>query len=163
MLYLRKPQRHRMPTAKKNHKSRVRRTARTTIVHQPPRRTTKRSSGKIQSWDGNITRLRNDAHLAVSLFNLGIITSPCRWLSGGSCVSLMGRGSDFSTPPSPNSWPVHGSMYVREGGCTNTSIVRISYFNVSINEITPDFLHHAPERLPQQGMILRTGISCYQL
>jgi hypothetical protein len=53
------------------------------------------------------------SYFAVAFSSFGIITLPDTPAIGGG-----GRGgrTSFSTPPSPNKSPVHGSMYALEGG-----------------------------------------------
>jgi len=54
-------------------------------------------------------------YFAVSFPNFAMITPPLTPPVAGFGERL--GCSIFSTPPSPKTWSVHGSMYDREGGC----------------------------------------------
>ena len=73
----------------------------------------------------NLIGTGKEQYLAVSFPSLAMITPPSTPTIGFGIVSFPDRCKDFkvfSTPPSPKSWPVHGSMYARDGGCNMVSI-----------------------------------------
>ena len=80
-----------------------------------------------QKYDWNKGR----QYLVVSFPNLVMITPPSTPTIGFGILLFIGKYDFrvFSTPPSPKSWPVHGSMYARDGGCNIANTANINWNN----------------------------------